>query len=108
MKEFLTKKLKIARDALAAAIGIAVEKSYVFYMELYCRHEGCPIREVKLHVKDHEGNFARNVSIAGLKCPLCQHQLSLHWVRTPAEQEADSEHKARMSVNCQMLKRDQL
>jgi hypothetical protein len=74
-------------------------------LEGYCRGD-CPVREVTIAVKDHDRDLLALVGARGLSCPICGRPLTLHWVRTRAEQYEADAREARCFVNTQIYQRD--
>jgi hypothetical protein len=77
------------------------------HVEWYCRVSACPVREVRVHLKDPDHEL--EAMLEGRhppRCPLCDTTLALHHVQTAAEHTAAWEVAARCSVNTQMWWRD--
>ena len=87
------------------AFRAALAKDYNLMAEAYCDGD-CPLREVTIHVKDHDKQLLRLLKSHGLTCPLCGHELKLHWVRTGREDQRHRDEDSRCSVNAQMYRRD--
>lgn len=92
-----------------AALRLAREKGARLEVEAYCRHTGCPVREVTLQIKDYDRELVAAVQgLPGqaLQCPVCRRPLVVHYARPATESAKRAEAEARMSVNRQMFVRD--
>jgi hypothetical protein len=91
-------------DRIATALSEARVRSsspvFVGYLELYCDGEGCSVREVVVHVAEHD-----HPTSPRLHCPACLRPLKLHQAQTREERMDDDEAAARVSVNVQRWKR---
>jgi uncharacterized protein YbaR (Trm112 family) len=85
-------------DRIATALSEARARSsspvFVGYLELYCDGEGCSVREVVVHVAEHDRPTSPR-----LHCPACRRPLKLHQAQTREERLEDDEAAARVSVN---------
>jgi len=72
----------------------------------YCRGDGCPVRLVRVTVKDYDRDVLPLVQRHGVRCPVCGHPLTCHGVLTAAAQAVTNDREARCNVNVQRYERD--
>jgi hypothetical protein len=101
----MTRSVALRRvDRIAKALAEARARSsspvFVGYLELYCDAEGCSVREVVVHVAEHDRPTSPR-----LHCPACLRPLKLHQAQTREERLEDDEAAARVSVNVQRWRR---
>ena len=70
------------------AIAAALARDKEVTLKGYCGYDGCPTRDVVLHVKDYDSNLLAFVGQQGVRCPLCRRCLELRSV-TPSIDERD-------------------
>lgn len=84
-----------------------VEGRGIVEIEMYCDNQGCPSREVTLHIKDHDSDFVVIMKTRGkMRCPVCAKALKYHHTKTMWQVNESSEAGARRSVNVQRYRRD--
>lgn len=93
--------------AVSEDVSKARESDSILSLELYCDESGCPAREIRLLVKDHDSTFVNLIKRqGGFRCPLCASPAKMHWVRTARQEAIEKEHSARCNVAMQMMRRD--
>lgn len=85
------------------AIAAARRRSELLVLRCYCENADCSVRQVKVRVKDLDGD-KRLGQIP--KCPLCSAPMNLHDALTFAEEDRHELRNARGSVAVQMYERD--
>ena len=88
-------------ERIATALSEARARSsspvFVGYLELYCDAAGCSVRDVVVHVAEHDRPTSPR-----LHCPACRRPLKLHQAQTHEERLEDDEAAARVNVNVQL------
>jgi hypothetical protein len=97
----VTQRARRIHEAFAAARTRSELRDFIGEAELYCAGSDCSVRYVTITVKEFY-----TPTPARLTCPACRAPLKLHHVRSLEEAEAVREREARVSVNCQIYRRD--
>jgi len=96
------------RQLLSTAIAKR-KHDYQLVLEIYCSQSGCSVREITIHVKDHDKTFVPHLRKRSLVCPVCGGtNIIVHGLETALEAERQDDASARHSVNRQMLTRDRM
>lgn len=93
-------------DAQTTIVGAARELDGLLYIEAYCQNPSCAVRDITIHIKDHDATIVRDVSVRGICCPVCNGITTVHFAITSRTHHERGEQLARWSVNEQMYVRD--
>lgn len=82
------------------------EQSALLTLHGYCDESSCAARQVRIEVKNDDGDVADILERRGLTCPLCGRALMFDGAFSGPRQREKDDQEARCSVNQQMYTRD--